>query len=102
MSLSVATVMPVVGWLMVRSVKAIDTRLARMDTTISQLRDKTEGAIYALNEKNADSREIHVEMRVRIAQLESQFSRVTQHIDDLGGFLASQGYRKRDGNRGPP
>ncbi|MGH9811517.1 MAG: hypothetical protein ACRD4T_00125 [Candidatus Acidiferrales bacterium] len=68
-----------VGWLLSRSINRIDTKLDILHHT-----DKTQG-------------EELVELRVRLAHAEAEVAAWRQWREDIGGFLAGLGFKKRDG-----
>jgi hypothetical protein len=63
----------------------VDDKLARLD-----------GKVDMLSAKDGEHTVRLVALEVRVAQLEAAKERLEGHVEDIGGFLRSEGYRKRD------
>lgn len=82
----VGTVLSFVGWLLARAVRSIDSKLERLDA-------KTD----VMAKTDADVMAKLVEHGVRLGYLERDYAQSQGHLSDMGGFLATMGFRKRDG-----
>lgn len=76
---------PMGGWLINRAIKSFDSNLLTMHADIKSLST----IITNLSEST-------VELRVRVANVEREQAHLAQLYSDMGGFLHSQGFRKRD------
>lgn len=84
-----ALLIPAVGWLLARSIKSVDSKISELTGGISTL----SGAVSEVRESN-------VELRVRIAHVETELVAMQQLYRDIAGFLSSQGFRRRKDSAG--
>lgn len=73
-------------WLLKRAIGQVDKKL---DTLAVQAEQSSR--------KDGEHDACLAELRVRATNAERQIDRLVVHVDDLGGFLRDQGFRKRDG-----
>lgn len=83
-SLVVALVVGLVGFLLRRAIGGVDSSVGRLD-----------GKVDTLAQQNTELMVGMAELRVRVAHLERENEGQGRHVEDISGFLSTQGFRKR-------
>lgn len=97
----------VFAWLFSHTVKGWEEKIASLkdDLTKQNLAQneklaRLEGKLDSAAQKDQSHTEGFVEVRMRLEQLEREKDRLETHLEDLRGFFASQGFKRRDGDVG--